>query len=201
MSDDMSQTTANPPRKYVNRVGAAGFALSLLGLLGMAVCGAGWLLGWEWSGRLKMWGPLGFGALCPLGLLISAVGVFRLPKQLATLGVVLGMLGSLAVSGLGAFAVAREMGLLENPEKAAQRQAAQTGDALDRAVTRLEARGRQSGALPNELEGNALIGDLIDGYGHKLMYVPGGGGFVVRSAGPDEEYGNEDDVVRDKLPY
>jgi hypothetical protein len=85
-----------PQPRPTNGLGIAGFVISLVGLLG---------------------GCLGAVVLCPLGLILSAIGMRREPRGLAIAGLILGIIGSawLGVAALffggltiGALSVARD---------------------------------------------------------------------------------------------
>jgi hypothetical protein len=119
--------------------------------------------------------------LCPVGLILSLVALKRQPRGLAIAGAVIGAVGTLA---LGAIII----GLLANPGYV------ETLVAIGEGHTVIEKHRTESGSLPGNEDGNRLIEHLEDGWGNPLSYELDGERYVVRSAGPDGEFGTSDDL-------
>src|SRR6266480_1701233 len=94
-------STVRAPARPTNPLGIVGLCLALLGLPILAGLSASYVLQWSLIRGLPAWQVILFGLLSPLGLVISALSVFRVPKGAATAGVVLGMLGTLYLAGAG----------------------------------------------------------------------------------------------------
>ncbi len=134
----------------------------------------------------------GFGVI---GLFLSAAGVFRRPKGLAFAGVVLGLVGSIAFAGVGSYLGADRLGLLPPPDDDLERQA--TDDVLRDATAIIEGHHQRHRSLPTDAEAAELLAGLRDGWGHKLLYLllKDEDAYELSSAGPDGEYGNQDDIL------
>src|SRR5438552_17608128 len=101
MSEGEANRAVRGPARPTNPLGVVGLCLALLGLPILAALSASYLLEWPLIRGLPAWQIILCGALSPLGLLVSAVSVSRVPKGAATAGVVLGMLGTLYLAGAG----------------------------------------------------------------------------------------------------
>lgn len=123
--------------------------------------------------------------LCPVGLILSLIALKNQPKGFAIAGTVIGGIGTLLV---GAFAVV----LVSTPEIV---DGIKTGFTIAQAHARIEENRGEGGALPSEEEGNRLIEEFEDAWGSPLRYeLQGEDRYVIRSAGPDGEFGTEDDI-------
>ena len=129
-------------------------------------------------------GILTCGVISPIALILSLVALRRQPRGFAIAGTVIGGVGTLMVAG---FAVA----FLAFPEI---KQVFETSFAMYKAHTVIESHRGENDALPSDEEGNRLIEDLADGWGNPLRYELDGETFMVRSAGPDGEFGTPDDI-------
>ncbi|MHC4729135.1 MAG: hypothetical protein ACYS6Z_00925, partial [Planctomycetota bacterium] len=69
-----------------------------------------------------------------------------------------------------------------------------TGITITEAHKIIEEHREESGALPSQEDGNRLIEDLEDRWGNALRYEVDGETYVIRSAGPDGEFGTADDI-------
>jgi hypothetical protein len=121
--------------------------------------------------------------LSPVGLILSLVGLRKHPRGFAIAGSIIGGIGTLI---LGIFAVA----LLGNPEALGM---VKTVFPLSKAQMIIEEHRQANDALPSEEEGNRLIEHLEDGWGNPLRYELDGEYYDIRSAGPDGEFGTDDD--------
>src|SRR6185295_1296415 len=109
MSSDAAPRTVSGPARPTNPLGVVGLCIALLGvpvLVGLSVLH---FLDSSLLRGVPAWQVIACGSLSPLGLVISALGVFRVPKGAATVGVVFGMLGTLYLAGAGTLLVADEM--------------------------------------------------------------------------------------------
>jgi len=152
---------AEAPR---NGLGTAGFFVSLLGLV------------------------LTCGVLCPIGLLMSVIAVFKRPRGMAIAGLVIGGIGTVWLAGLvgmGIF-VANLAGRI-GPEGLTT-----IGTGME-ALTEIEQYKQTNGTTPDEEEGNELVGRHIDGWDTPLRYESEGDDYVIRTAGPDGQFDTSDD--------
>jgi hypothetical protein len=122
--------------------------------------------------------------LCPLGLIFSLIGLGRRPRGLAIAGTVIGGLGTLLLVVAVAVVVGR------GPEKVV------TDLAIFGASLEIKAYKDQHGELPDDEEGERLLGDMADGWERPLRYRRDGGTFEIVSAGPDGEFDTADDLKK-----
>jgi len=186
-----------------NPLGIVGLCVALVGLLSLAALSVLYALEFPWLRGLRAWQVIACGALSPLGLLLSAVGVFRIPKGPATGGVVLGMLGTLYLAGAGTLLVANEMELFTPPAELEKRREARSIAAVEKAAEIIRQHVLSSGAAPDEETGSRLIAGFVDGWGRSIHYLPdrekGVKEFLIICAGPDGEFGNSDDITNKTL--
>lgn len=128
--------------------------------------------------------------LCPVGLLLSLIALFKAPRGFAIAGVILGLIGSIIpalVLFFFGFAIITAISL-GKPGFAtiiAQQEARQRIDTLAAAA---------GNALPEDAEGDLAIGGKMDGWGHPFRYRRlGATQFEIRSAGPDGILETSDD--------
>ncbi len=165
------------PAPQTNTIGLVGFVFSLVGLL---VTG---------------------GVLCPIGLILSLVGLGRQPRGFAIAGVILGLLGSCGLVLFGAAilaAVLAALGLavvaivLTEPE-----QLEITSDMANMAIA-IKQYETENDVLPADLEVLDLkASTLMDPWGRRYAYhfrdeAPG---FDIISRGADGTVDTEDDVM------
>lgn len=160
-----------------NGLGVAGFVTSLVGLV---LCG---------------------GLICPIGLLMSMVAMFKRPRGLAIAGFIIGLIGSawivlavlfIFVLGIGVAGVAAMgFGFVE---------AGVDANEIHKSVSSYY---RSSGALPSTLEALTLDPEtLIDPWGNPYRYEVDADGrhYSISTAGPDGVWETEDDFSFDQDP-
>ena len=154
-----------------NAVGIVGFVFSILGFL---TC----------------------GFLSPLGFLISLVGLFKPPRGFALAGTIIGFLGTAWLAAVG---YALVMGTIAAKTAAeASVQSFATMAAFEQGKAAIESSRRETGRLPDGIDGNKLVLDIKDGWQQPIHYVPeGDDSYVLRSAGPDGEFHTDDDLRSD----
>lgn len=157
-------------RPPANGLGIAGFIVSLVG--GLLTC----------------------GFLAPLGLLLSAAGLFRPRRGLAIAGTILGGLGT---AWLIAGGMAVRAGI-EEIESAGRHE--QSLVALDLAAEAIEAARIRGGELPTDADGRKSLVDRLDGYGRPIYYRRlNDRAYEVRSSGRDGVYFTDDDLTGGSL--
>jgi hypothetical protein len=154
-----------------NAMGVAGFIFSLIGFL---LC----------------------GLLCPIGALLSLIGLFKEPRGFAIAGLVIGLIGSVMLVTVGfaffmfvlsmiglatAFSTILSFGMQYVPLVEAQNQLAQNWQQVD--------------TIPTEEEGNELIKGQMDVWGNQIRYEVKNKKFTLRSAGEDGQLDNSDDLT------
>ena len=157
-------------RRRSNGWGIAGFIVSLLSLL------------------------FTLGLLCPLGLLISLIGMLRAPRGLAFAGVLLGALGTLpwAALAVGVYSEARHQEQIARHQVEKQ----QTVTTFEEVLAKVHAYRADEGHLPDQLEGNRIAVRFEDGWEQSIRYEIRGDKILLRSAGPDGEFETGDDMQR-----
>lgn len=176
MSNPYSSPYAQPypqpghqPAPQDNTLGLVGFIVSLIGLF---VCVA-----------------------APVGLILSLLGLRREPKVLAIVGTIIGGLMTLfytAILAMYGAMLAACIGI-----GAAAQPMIQTQGALSNAQRQIENSMGAGGVYPGEAKGNELIAGQTDYWKTQLRYEPTDGGFVIRSAGPDQQFNTSDDLTVD----
>jgi hypothetical protein len=137
-----------------NRIGLAGFVVSLLGILTL-------------------------GILSPIAFVVSLVGLRKSPRGFAIAGSVLGLLGTVLLVGIGyAGFVLGKFALSALPEIAVA-VVQSTVAPLMGAADVISAEAAKRGVLPDEVEGNRLIAAYHDYAGHPLRYQTDGKSFSV----------------------
>jgi hypothetical protein len=203
MSSGETNRTVRGPARPTNPLGIVGLCLALLGLPILAGLSALYLLESPLIRAVPAWQVIVCGSLSPLGLVISALSVFRVPKGAATAGVVLGMLGTLYLAGAGTLLIADEMELFTPPAEREKRREERSIAAVERATAIIKEYVATHGSAPNTEQGNRLIAGFVDGWGHSIHYLNEGEkdakDFLVTSAGPDGEFGNGDDITNKSL--
>lgn len=160
-------------REPSNGLGVAGFIVSLVGLV--ATC----------------------GALCPVGLLLSGMAMFKKPRGFATAGLILGFIGTVAigvvvVTGVAATAfAARSAHQFEQLELSAQAHAK-----IAALAERVGVFNQQNGRPPLALDLMPYVdaGMLNDPWGRTFELELDATGFGIRSVGPDGIGHTDDDV-------
>jgi hypothetical protein len=162
-----------PKPRRSNRAGVTGFVLSLLGLL---TC----------------------GILSPLALLFSSIGLLKRPRGMATAGFLLSGMGTLFIGSVISGIVLSES---EAREHHVNWMSADTARLVAEANQAIEAYRSEHGSLPDGSLGRELIAGRQDAWGRDLSYVKVNEElYEVASAGPDGEFGNEDDVTQNDIP-
>ncbi|HVS72171.1 MAG TPA: DUF4190 domain-containing protein [Phycisphaerae bacterium] len=165
---------ASGPTTYVqprsNGLAIAGFVTSLVGIV---TC----------------------GLLCPIGLILSFIALFRRPRGFAVAGFIIGIVGTLiplvifliwgaAVFAIFGLAVAASGGL-------------QTLQSMTTAETRIHTAYAEHTSLPTDDDGDALIDDLPDQWHHTLRYHRlSPTRYELRSAGADGTFDTPDDITK-----
>lgn len=167
MSQDVRVVYRTEP---TNRMGLAGFIISLLGVLA---------------------GCFGGALLCPIGLVLSAIGLRRPPRGFAIAGLVLGILGSIwlfvAIAFLGFAGLISAAAMHQIGEEIRVRVVA---DAV-------EQYRRDTGYLPITLDElqtkypGKVTKDHLENLGYRQTDVDT---FVIIRPGPDNVLGTPDDV-------
>ncbi|GAA4421991.1 hypothetical protein [Bremerella cremea] len=152
-----------------NVLGAWGFGISLFGLIAT------------------------FGLLCPLGLLLSFLGLFSRRRGMAIAGLIIGGVGTMIVAvGVGSIAMAASAAHYYSVEAP---KIAKTQQVLDHACVVVESYRQENGQLPEGIEGNKLVIEIEDAFGNAVRYEPEDGNqFAIRSAGPDGDFDTSDDI-------
>lgn len=154
-----------------NGLGLAGFIVSLVGLV---VTG---------------------GFLCPVGVLLSGIALFKPPRAFAVAGLILGLIGS----ALAVMIVLMMAGLIAGGLFAASNFGLSPSFYAESTIT---SHASMQGTLPDEATGNNLLQYDYDEWGTPFRYRPiGTTDFELISAGPDMQHGTGDDVVTTHVAY
>jgi hypothetical protein len=203
MSSGAAPRTVSGPAHPTNPLGIVGLCLALLGVPVLAGLSVLHFLDLPLLRGLPAWQVIVCGALSPLGLLISGLGIFRVPKGAATAGVVLGLLGTLYLAGAGTLLVADEMELFTPPAEKEKRREERSIAAVEEATAIIAKHIAANGSAPTTEQGSRMIAGFVDGWGRSIHYLNEGSrdgkDFLVTSAGPDGEFGNHDDITNKSL--
>ncbi len=156
--------------QQTNGIGLAGFIVSLVGV---ASC----------------------GALAPIGLILSLIGLGKQPRGFAIAGTIIGGLGTLFFALFGLVFILAILGLsaagLSIGEMA-------THGVIAGAEAEIDQERANMGALPSDADGKALISGMSDMWGVGLRYeLIDEDNYLITSAGPDMAFDTEDDLTSD----
>lgn len=151
----------------VNGLGIAGFVVSIVGVL---TCGTLSLISLPLSLIALAWKPRGMAIA---GTVISLVGC--------------GIFGLIGYGTVMGFLYVKQG--VENFDRTVTN-SVRLGEA-ERKIVEYQAKHN---ALPDPVTGNKLIVDIKDAWDTQLRYDVNNDKFVIRSAGPDKEFDNSDDV-------
>lgn len=155
-----------------NALGLTGFVLSLGGLI---VCA---------------------GALCPVGLIVSLLGLRKEPRGFAIAGAVIGAAGTILAAGLG-YGIYRMVQSGTGFWNMFPHQS-MTSQTMFSASFDIDNYHTQHNALPDEATGSALVGAYMDEWNTPLKYKPTQGSstdYEMISAGPDQQFATGDDYI------
>jgi hypothetical protein len=151
-------------------LGVAGFIVSLIGLV--VTC----------------------GLLCPLGLLLSLIALFKRPRGFAIAGTLLGLVGTAFIAAL--FGLFVRAAISQTSTAVAKEKHALTSEVLEEAEQIIDRYHIDNGKLPEGIEGNKLLVELVDAWGGSIRYDrEDDQRYLVRSPGEDGEFDTDDDVV------
>lgn len=164
-----------------NQAAIVGFILSLLSLFGCLI-------------------------LAPVSLFVSLRGLkMENERGLAIAGIVIGsiqsvvLLGAVAYFAVVAIAVGglfAAMATITGDAMVEFDRMVSTETALDEAQRRIVQYGNDEGEWPDQETGNAIVSELVDGWGNAIVFEEDQGGWLVASAGADGIPGTFDDIER-----
>ncbi len=130
------------------------------------------------------------GLLSPIGFILSLFGLTRSPKGFAIAGTIIGGLGSLFFVFVGLAIILALLGMGAIAERVA------VDAQLSIASQLIEDRWAETGALPNDQDGQVVIDRLSDPWGSTLRYTATGADvYIIASAGEDLAFDTEDDLT------
>lgn len=136
------------------------------------------------------------GLLSPLGLVISLVALVKPPRALAIAGVVLGAIGTVVFFWFGVAAMLNVFDLSNVREgvEVERRDGAQSFAEQTAVVIRNW--HAEQGVLPPVDVGQQLLSGRQDAWARTLRYaLLDADRFEIRSSGPDQLFGTDDDIV------
>ena len=128
---------------------------------------------------------LSCGLLSPIGFILSVIGLIKPPRGFS----ITAMLISLVATALWALTI---FFLIQVGTEAFKPFI--TMNLLSEAANTIENHRDADGQLPDDIEGNKLIIDVLDGWENAVRYKQAGDSFLIRSAGPDERMDTLDDI-------
>ena len=128
---------------------------------------------------------LSCGLLSPIGFILSVIGLIKPPRGFS----ITAMLISLVATALWALTI---FFLIQVGTEAFKPFI--TMNLLSEAANTIENHRDADGKLPDDIEGNKLIIDVLDGWENAVRYEQAGDSFLIRSAGPDERMDTLDDI-------
>lgn len=162
-----SDKSLRPP---VNSLGIWGFFVSLFGLV------------------------FTLGAISPIGLLLSMLGMLYPRRGFAVAGLIVGMIGTGLITAIVGTATIAAEAYHHYAHEVPQIE--QTLAKLDDAIVVIETKRSEQGELPGGVDGNKLVLPITDAWEQSLRYEPedSGSSYAVRSAGPDQQFDTADDL-------
>ena len=164
------------------------------------------------SGNWNWWAFFGFplslfslvftvGLLSPVALVLNLVGLRQRPRRLATAGTVISLIGTGIIAALAIGGVASEMQDQRLREHATtqvriEKEAAQTKATIGVATAELVSYSENNdGYLPTDIDACILMLKHEDAWGESLRYDEKIKQGLIRSAGPDRIFDNDDDII------
>ena len=164
------------------------------------------------SGNWNWWAFFGFplslfslvftvGLLSPVALVLNLVGLRQRPRRLATAGTVISLIGTGIIAALAIGGVASEMQDQRLREHATtqvriEKEAAQTKATIGVATAELVSYSENNdGYLPTDIDACILMLKHEDAWGESLRYDEKLNHGLIRSAGPDRMFDNDDDII------
>ena len=163
-------------------------------------------VGWNW------WAFFGFplslfalvftvGLLSPVALVLNLIGLRKSPRKLATAGTIISLIGTSIIATLAVGGVASEMHQHRLQQRATaqmkyEEMAEQTHAVLASATAELQSYAEDNdGYLPTDIDACILMLKHEDAWGESLRYDEEFDRGLIRSAGPDREFDNDDDII------
>jgi len=143
-----------------------------------------------------------FGLLSPVALVLNLIGLSKRPRKLATAGTVISLIGTSIIAVYAVSAVSKEMQEHRHHQQTSARIVIEKEAAATRAV--LTAASKElaeytqdnDGFLPADIDACILMLKHEDAWGESLRYDEQRENGLLRSAGPDRAFDNEDDIVQ-----
>ena len=158
----------------------------------------------NWWGFNGFWMSIGAfftaGLLSPISLLVSMKGLKQKHRKMAVAGTVLSLAGTglfvaLLFGSVSDKAHRKYVAKLRLHNARVHKQVVETTALLDKVAGGLIGyREDHNGELPNWVDGNVLSIQYTDSWGKELRFDAEGDYAILRSAGPDGEFDNDDDV-------
>ena len=142
-----------------------------------------------------------FGLLSPVALLLNLIGLRKRPRKLATAGTLVSLIGTSILVFFVVGGVASQMHDHHAQQRAMARIEIQKATAATRVVLSdataelVEFVEDNEGFLPSDIDACILMLKHEDAWGEPLRYDELQKGGVVRSAGPDCIFDNDDDLT------
>lgn len=167
------------------------------------------------SGNWNWWAFFGFplslfslvftvGLLSPVALVLNLVGLRQRPRRLATAGTVIslisligtGIIAALAIGGVASEMQDQRLREHATTQVRIEKEAAQTKATIGVATAELVSYSENNdGYLPTDIDACILMLKHEDAWGESLRYDEKLKHGLIRSAGPDRMFDNDDDII------
>lgn len=164
------------------------------------------------AGNWNWWAFFGFplslfslvftvGLLSPVALVLNLIGLRQRPRKLATAGTVISLIGTAIIASLAIGGVASEMQEQRLREHTTtqvriEKETAQTKATMVDATAELASYAEDNdGYLPTDIDACILMLKHEDAWGESLRYDEKLNHGLIRSAGPDRIFDNDDDII------
>lgn len=158
----------------------------------------------NWWGFNGMWMSFASlvtaGFLSPIPLLISLIGLRRPGKIMASIGLMISLLGTAMATFIGVHAYNHSQDHAKRQRAAQvaalnQRHVEETKELLVMAVDEVQQyQQHNDGFFPGDIDGNMLVIKYVDPWGNALRFDLESDHAYIRSAGPDGKFDSSDDV-------
>ncbi len=187
------ESGAQPPSRKGSKRALAGLMLEIAGCIAMLYL-VFQLFQPSWIGvEVRHWVLLAVSALSLVGFLLCVSAMFQQDREVAVLGIWVGILGSIGSAVCATMMVASTLELWGAPTVAQQSEV--TEQIINEVVSDIQDFIEKNNIVPTAEEAEDLLAGRTDGWGKPIRYQRRGDySYEVSSDGPNQTIGDADDI-------